>query len=218
MIVYLNVPTRQSSQKRWPQTVWTGFLIATRQIEQVWPGDSLSTNTKSYPPYRGSVIFNTIWIFSAGDSCCTCSSDGGNICSIIEAKAEEQLLRCRQGGVRHDPPRFMGRIVAVVTRSSSHIRERWIKPRDQYTASFPEKHYGRGRFGGFSRPRNACYWLHKAISMSLSWFGDDRRSILSILFSQEDFMYCFVYISLYVYVYLRSRVKVICSSYLDLLN
>ena len=114
MIVYLNVPTRQSSQKRWPQTVWTGFLIATRQIEQVWPGDSLSTNTKSYPPYRGSVIFNTLWIFSTGDSCCTCSSDGGNIDSIIEAKAEEQLFKVPAGGVRHDPPRFMGRIVAVL--------------------------------------------------------------------------------------------------------
>ena len=61
--------------------------------------------------------------------------------------------------------------------------------------SFSEKHYGRERLGGFSRSHNACYWLHKAISMSLSWFGDDRRSILSILRScfSEDFMYCFVH-------------------------
>ena len=61
--------------------------------------------------------------------------------------------------------------------------------------SFSEKHYGRERLGGFSRSHNACYWLHKAISMSLSWFGDDRRSILSILrsFFSEDFMYCFVH-------------------------
>ena len=34
--------------------------------------------------------------------------------------------------------------------------------------TFSEKYYGRGRFGGFSRSHNACYWFHKAISMGLS--------------------------------------------------
>ena len=52
--------------------------------------------------------------------------------------------------------------------------------------------------------------------MSLSWFGDDRRSILSIL--SGDFLLLrrfYVLFCLYVYVYLG--VKEICSSYLDLL-
>ena len=53
--------------------------------------------------------------------------------------------------------------------------------------------------------------------MSLSLFGGDRRSILSIL--SDDFLLLrrfYVLFCLYVYVYLG--VKEICSSYLDLLK
>ena len=41
-------------------------------------------------------------------------------------------------------------LISIVTRSSSHlVREREIKTRDQNTASFSEKNYGRERFGEF---------------------------------------------------------------------
>ena len=65
---------------------------------------------------------------------------------------------------------------------------------------------------------DACYLLHKAISTSLSPFGDDRRCDFSrfeaaISCFSEDFMYCLA-LSLYVYFYLR--VKELCSSYLNL--
>ena len=65
---------------------------------------------------------------------------------------------------------------------------------------------------------DACYLLHKAISASLSPFGDDGRCDFSrfeaaISCFSEDFMYCLA-LSLYVYFYLR--VKELCSSYLNL--
>ena len=65
---------------------------------------------------------------------------------------------------------------------------------------------------------DACYWLHKVISISLSRFGDYRRCDFSRFYEaiscfSEDFRYCLA-LCLYVYFYLR-RVKEICSSYLD---
>ena len=71
----LNAPTKHSSQKRWPQNVCTGFLIAVRQIEQVCPGEGSSTNTKSYPPKGSS---------SKYCSSCTGASSG----SIVETKTK----------------------------------------------------------------------------------------------------------------------------------
>ena len=67
---------------------------------------------------------------------------------------------------------------------------------------------------------DACYWPQKAISISLSRFGDDRRCDLAdfkpvISWFSEDFMYCLA-LSLCVYFYLR--VKEICSSLVDLLK
>ena len=118
----------------------------------------------------------------------------------------------------------MGKIVAVLYFNRDTVEFASLREINQTQGiktllpflSFSEKHYGREPFGGFSRSHNACYWLHKAISMSLSWFGDDRRSILSIL--SGDFLLLrrfYVLFCLYVYVYLG--VKEICSSYLDLL-
>ena len=61
-------------------------------------------------------------------------------------------MMVRMGGVRHDPQRFMGKIVTMLhfnrdaVEFASHERDLKIKPGDQNTASFSEKHYGRERF------------------------------------------------------------------------
>ena len=62
---------------------------------------------------------------------------------------------------------------------------------------------------------DACYWLHKVISIGLSRFGDDRRCdfsqfLAAISCFSEDFRYCLV-LCLYVYFYV-TRVKEIFSS------
>ena len=65
--------------------------------------------------------------------------------------------------------------------------------------SFSENHYGRELFGGFSRSHiNACYWLHKAISMSFPVIR--RRSKVDLVDScfSEDFMCCFVYMYIFI--------------------
>ena len=83
------------------------------------------------------------------------------------------------GGVRHDP-RWV-KLLPCATFQSWHCRVsiiswgRWIKPRDQYTASFSEKTLRKRAIVAL----DACYFLHKAISISLSRFGDNRRCGLS---------------------------------------
>ena len=59
---------------------------------------------------------------------------------------------------------------------------------------------------------DACYWLHKAKSISLSRFGDDRkcdssRFLAAISCFLEDFMYCFVSLVLCLHVCFYLRVK-----------
>ena len=93
------------------------------------------------------------------------------------------------GGVRHDPQRFVGKTVSA-SFQSWHGRvpiswERWIKTRDQNTASFCEKNITEESeledFEDLIMALDACYWLHKAISVSSSRFGEDRRSDFSRL-------------------------------------
>ena len=58
--------------------------------------------------------------------------------------------------MRHDPQRFMGKTVNVPHFNRDKVeyapreREDRIKTRDQNTASFSEKHYGREPFGEFN--------------------------------------------------------------------
>ena len=102
--------------------------------------------------------------------------------------------------------------------------ERWIKPRDQNTAYFSEKKKKKKKrqtaiWRILILTLDACYWLHKVISISLLRFGNDRRCDISrfqaaISWFLKYFKNCLV-LCLYVYFYLR--VKEICSSYLDLL-
>ena len=58
--------------------------------------------------------------------------------------------------MRHDPQRFMGKTVNVphfnrdTVEYAPRERDDRIKTRDQNTASFSEKHYGREPFGEFN--------------------------------------------------------------------
>ena len=90
----------------------------------------------------------------------------------------------RLGGERHDPQTFMGKTVYVPHFNRNTVefasRERdESKPGIKTPPPFmSEKHYGREQFGEFSDlivTLDACDWLHKVISISLSRFGDDQR-------------------------------------------
>ena len=65
----------------------------------------------------------------------------------------DDILLCIPGGVRHDPQRYMGKTVNVphfnpdTVEYAPRERDDRIKTRDQNTASFSEKHYGRERSG-----------------------------------------------------------------------
>ena len=89
--------------------------------------------------------------------------------------------------MRHDPQRFRGKIVTVPHFNRDTVefasRERdESNPGIKKTASFSEKHYQRERLEYFQDlivALDARYWLHKAISINLSRFGDDRRCKLA---------------------------------------
>ena len=74
----------------------------------------------------------------------------------------------------------MGKIVAVPHFNRDTVEFAWIKSRDQNTVSFSQNHYGRERFGEFSRSHTGlrCLLLF-IIWISLSRFGDDRRCYLA---------------------------------------
>ena len=86
------------------------------------------------------------------------------------------------GGVRHGPQRFMGKTVTVPhfnrdtvefvsrTRNESNPGIKTLLP-------FPKNITEESDFENFQDlivALDACDWLHKAISRSLSRFGDDR--------------------------------------------
>ena len=69
------------------------------------------------------------------------------------------------GGVRHDPQRFMGKTVTVphfnrdMVEFASRKRDESNTGIKTCTASFSEKHYGRERFGEFSRSHSGLRCL-----------------------------------------------------------
>ena len=78
------------------------------------------------------------------------------------------------GGVRHDPQRFMGKTVTVPHFNCDTV-EFASRKRNESNAGiktllpFPNEN-----FQDLIVALDACYRLHKAISRSLSRFGDDR--------------------------------------------
>ena len=72
-------------------------------------------------------------------------------------------------------------------------------------------------FQGLIVALDACYWLHKAISISLSRFGEDRRYDLADL-SGDFLLLIRFYVLFGLYVNFYVRVKEICGTHLHLLN
>ena len=117
------------------------------------------------------------------------------------------------GGVRHDPQRFVGKTVYVPHFNRDTVefasRERdeskpGIKTLLPFLKNITEES-DLENFQDLILALDACYWLHKVISISLSRF--ERRSkpvrfLAAISCFSEDFMYCLV-LCLYVYFYLR---------------
>ena len=86
------------------------------------------------------------------------------------------------GGVRHDPQRFMGKTVTVPHFNRDTVE---FAPRKRNESNpgiitllpFPKNITEESNFEIFQDlivALDACYWLHKTISRSLSRFGDDR--------------------------------------------
>ena len=100
-------------------------------------------------------------------------------------------------------------LISIVTRSSSHlVREMNQNPGSKTLLPFLKNITEESDLENFQDlilALDACYWLHKVISISLSRF--ERRSkpvrfLAVISCFSEDFMYCLV-LCLYVYFYLR---------------
>ena len=117
------------------------------------------------------------------------------------------------GVVRHDPQRFVGKTVYVphfnrdtvefASRQRDESKHR-IKTLLPFLKNITEES-DLENFQDLILALDACYWLHKIISISLSRF--ERRSkpvrfLAAISCFSEDFMYCLV-LCLYVYFYLR---------------
>ena len=95
---------------------------------------------------------------------------------------EQWYFTLISGGVRHDPQRFMGKTVTMPhfnrdtvefasrKRNESNSRMKTLLP-------FPKNITEQRDFENFQDlivVLDACYWLHKTISRSLSRFGDER--------------------------------------------
>ena len=86
------------------------------------------------------------------------------------------------GGVRHGPQRFMGKTVTVPHFSRDTVefasrKRNESNPGIKTLLPFPKNITEESDFENFQDlivALDACYWLHKAISRSLSRFGDDR--------------------------------------------
>ena len=95
------------------------------------------------------------------------------------------IVHCRlshAGGVRHDPQRFMGKTVTVPhfnreTVEFASRKRNESNPGIKTLLPFPKTITEESDFENFQDlivALDACYWFHKAISRSLSRFGDDR--------------------------------------------
>ena len=86
------------------------------------------------------------------------------------------------GGVRHDPQRFMGKTVTLPhfnldTDEFASRKRNESNPGIKTLLPFPKNITQESDFEKFQNlivALDACYWLHKTISRSLSRFGDDR--------------------------------------------
>ena len=86
------------------------------------------------------------------------------------------------GGVRHGPHRFMGKTVTVPHFNRDTVEFASRRGNESYPGiktllPFPKNITEESDFENFQDlivALDACDWLHKAISRSLSRFGDDR--------------------------------------------
>ena len=84
--------------------------------------------------------------------------------------------------MRHDPQRFMGKTVTVphFNRDADEFassKRNESNPRIKTLLPFPKNITEESDFENFQDlivALDACYWLHKTISISLSRFGDDH--------------------------------------------
>ena len=91
-------------------------------------------------------------------------------------------LTSTPGGVRHDPQRFMDKTVTVphFNRDAVEFASRKrneSNPGIKKLLPFPKNITEESDFENFQDlivALDACYWLHKTISRSLSRFGDER--------------------------------------------
>ena len=105
---------------------------------------------------------------------------------LAEGRSREKNFRFSRGslsgGARHDPQRCIGRTVTVPhfnreTVESASRKRNEPNPGIKKLLPFPKNITEESDFENFQDlivALDACYWLHKTISISLSRFGDDR--------------------------------------------
>ena len=90
--------------------------------------------------------------------------------------------RLDSGGVRHDPQRYMGKTVTVPHFNGDTVEFTSLKRDESYPGIKTLLPFLKNiteesdleNFQDLIVALDACYWLHKTISISLSRFGDDR--------------------------------------------
>ena len=118
-----------------------------------------------------------------GDLLCQSDWENHGNSWLTSTKTQVVTERKKQGGVRHDPQRFMGKTVpaphfnrdtvefASLERDESNLGIKTLLPFLKKVTEQSDLE----NFQDLMVALDACYWLHKAISIGLSRFGDDRR-------------------------------------------
>ena len=130
----------------------------------------------------------------------------------------------KSGDVRHDPQSFMGKTLYVLHFNRDTVefasREKdeskpGIKTLLPFLKNITEESDLKNSHD-LIVASDACYWLHKVISISLSRFRDDQRCDFRRRFPASQKILSAVQCCAYMYIFISE--KEISSLYLDLLK
>ena len=150
-------------------------------VDGIYPwAISLTPTTFCLLPWRFSFFFFFMMTYCTTNvwHCNIVPIDSFSITNIWQGATDLKS----PGGVRHDPQRFTGKTVSVPhfnrdTVEFASRKRNESNPGIKTLLPFPKNITEESDFENFQDlivALDACYWLHKTISRSLSRFGDDR--------------------------------------------